>query len=321
MKTEAARLHNNFGHATILLLFAVALALAVAGQAVAQSAVTLEGQVVCCEDCWAEADRTKAEYGTAENLLKARSCVEGGDPTLLAVREGEQFTLYQLEPGKFRLPGKNWLDFVGKRVAVTGAVQTKKDKRIFRVDTLAVLRPSLAEREAAQVVGTEVELRLKDLSAVEQAVSSFKGRIVILNFWATYCIPCRKEMPDLAAIQNEYAPLGVQVIGASTDDLADRLKVLQFIKETKVNFPVWIGAATSDMLRFGLGTALPGSVVIGRDGKVARVISGVVNQADLKKQIDVMLASNVTTSDGPGKERREIASSTKRHAEVSTVPS
>ncbi|HLM60235.1 MAG TPA: hypothetical protein VK308_05495, partial [Pyrinomonadaceae bacterium] len=49
------------------------------------SAVKLEGQVVCCADCWLEADRTKVEYGNAEDLLKAKSCVEGGDPTLLAV--------------------------------------------------------------------------------------------------------------------------------------------------------------------------------------------------------------------------------------------
>ncbi|HEY5839576.1 MAG TPA: TlpA disulfide reductase family protein, partial [Pyrinomonadaceae bacterium] len=185
-------------------------------------AIILEGQVVCCEECWAEADRTKVEFGTAENLLKAKSCVEGGDPTLLAVREGDRFTLYQLAQGKFRLPGKNWLDFVGKRVAVTGSVQTKKDTKIFQVDQLTVMAPSLAERESAKVLGTEVDLKLKDLSGAEQNLGSMKGRIVVLNFWATYCIPCRKEMPDLAAIQNEYAALGVQVIGASTDEAADR---------------------------------------------------------------------------------------------------
>ena len=105
--------------------------------------VKFEGQVVCCADCWAEADRTKVEYGTAEDLLKAKSCVEGGDPTLLAVRDGEKFTLYQLEQGKFKLPGKNWLDFVGKRVAVTGAAQKKKSSNVIRVDTLEVLEKSL----------------------------------------------------------------------------------------------------------------------------------------------------------------------------------
>ncbi len=104
------------------------LLLALALTAAAQSnSVRLEGQVVCCAECWAEADRTKVEFGTAEDLLKSQSCVANGDPTLLAVREGDKFTLYRLEPAKFRLPGKNWLEFIGKRVAVTGVV--KKDKR------------------------------------------------------------------------------------------------------------------------------------------------------------------------------------------------
>ena len=303
-----------------LVFFGVLVCLICAGHVAAQEPVTITGQVVCCEECWAEADRTKVEFGTAENLLKAKSCVEGGDPTLLAVREGDRFTLYQLEQGKFRLPGKNWLEFVGKRVAVTGAAQTKKDRKIFRVDTLTVIAPSLAEREAASVVGTEVELKLKDLSGVEQNLGSMKGRIVVLNFWATYCIPCRKEMPDLAAIQNEYAALGVQVIGASTDEAADRAKVFQFIKETKINFPIWLGAVTADMLRFGLGSALPGTVVIGRDGKIAKVISGIVNQADLMKQIDAMLSSNVAIGE-PGEAHKDIAATTKRPADVSLVPS
>ena len=286
----------------------------------AQGAVKLEGQIVCCAECWAEADRDKVEYGTAENLLKAKSCVEGGDPTLLAVREGDKFKLYQLATAKFRLPGKNWLEFVGKRVAVTGTMQTKKDAKIIRVDTLEVLAPSLAEREAASVVGQQIDFRLRDLSSVDQSLSSLKGRIVILNFWATYCIPCRKEMPDLAAIQNDYAALGVQVIGASADDAADSTKVLQFVKETKINFPVWLGATTADMMRFGLGSALPGTVVIGKDGRVTKVISGVVNQADLKKQIESMLASTVMTGNS-SKERGEVASAKNRPAEVSSVPS
>lgn len=297
--------------------------LAAVVQAPAQSTtVRLEGQVVCCADCWAERDRTKVEFGTAEDLLKAQSCVANGDPTLLAVREGDEFTLYQLQPAKFRLPGKNWLEFVGKRVAVTGVPQKKKNGSVFRVDSLEVLAPSLAEREAANVLGKEVELTLKDPSGTSQQVSALKGRIVVLNFWATYCIPCRKEMPDLAAIQNEYAALGVQVIGASTDEAADRNKVLQFVKGTKVNFPIWIGATTTDMIRFGLGAALPGTVVIGKDGRIAKVISGVVNQADLKKHIDAMLAAaEQTAANERNEEPKHVAAAKPKSSEVSSVPS
>jgi thiol-disulfide isomerase/thioredoxin len=296
------------------LLFFLSLTTSMAAQT---PLVRLEGQVVCCAECWAEADRTKVEYGTAENLLKAKSCVER-DPTLLAVRDGEKFKLYQLALGKFRLPGKNWLDFVGKRVEVSGTIQTRKDLSIFRVDSLTVTAPSLAEREAAKVVGQEVELKLTDLSGSQQSLGSLKGRVVILNFWATYCIPCKSEMPDLAAIQNEYAALGVQVIGASTDELGDRPKVLQFVKETRINFPIWVGAGTSDMLRFGLGSALPGTVVIDKQGRIAKVISEVVNQADLTKQIDAMLASASVAA--PNETIKEVASA-KRPAEVSSVPS
>lgn len=306
-----------------MLLTICLLSVGSVGTAAAQNLVKLEGQVVCCAECWAEAEQKKVEYGTAENLLKAKSCVEGGDPTLLAVREGDKFTLYQLATGKFRLPGKNWLEFVGKSVAVTGAVQSKKNTSIIRVDTLKVLAPSPAEREAAQVIGREIELKLPDLSGSEQSLAALKGRVVILNFWATYCIPCRTEMPDLAAIQNEYAALGVQVIGASSDELENRGEVLVFVKENKINFPVWMGATTEDMMRFGLGTGLPGTVVIGKDGRIARVISGVVNQADLKKQIDSMLATSVaaTAPGESGNDPRVVATAKKRSSEVSSVPS
>ena len=297
------------------IVYAIVLTILVCSTAVGQPR-RLEGQVVCCAECWAEADRTKVPYGTAEDLLKAQSCVANGDPTLIAVREGDSFTLYQLEQGKYRLPGKNWLEFVGRRLAVTGAVEKKKNHDVIRVDTLEVLAPSIAEQGRSTVAGKEIELVLKDPFGTEQRLSALKGRIVILNFWATYCIPCRKEMPDLAAIQNQYAALGVQVIGASADEEEDRAKVLQFAKETKVNFPIWLGATTTDMMKFGLGAALPGTVIIDRDGRVVKVISGVVNQADLKKQIDALLATAEKTA---ANERREVAK--QRRSEVSSVPS
>ena len=99
-------------------------------------------------------------------------------------------------------------------------------------------------------------------------------------------------------------------------------QVLQFVKETKINFPIWMSATTADMIRFGLGAALPGTVVIGKDGRIAKVISGIVNQADLKKQIDVMLAAAEKTALSKQKQEREQVSSVKRKSnEASSVPS
>ena len=297
-------------HFYLSLLLVIAFAITSSAQ---NANVRLEGQVVCCAECWAGADRTKVEFGTAEDLLKAKSCVEGGDPTLLAVREGDAFKLYQLELGKYRLPGKNWLEFVGKRVAVNGSIQTKKETKIVRVDSLEVLAPSPAERDASKLIGHEATLKLNDLSGIEQSLDSFKGRIVILNFWATYCIPCRTEMPDLVALQNDFAAHGVQVIGASADTAADRNKVLQFVKDYKINFPIWLGATTSATVRFGLGAALPATVLIGRDGRIVRSVSGVINQADLKKQIETLLNIPAVTN--------EEVRSDEQPTNVSSVPS
>ena len=276
------------------------------------SAVRLEGQVVCCKDCWAEKDRTKIEYGNAEDLLRSKSCVEGGDPTLLAVQTGDRFKLYELAEGKFRLAEKNWLSYVGKKIAVSGTL----NKKIIKVDTLEILEKSLAEKESAQVLGTQTELKLKDLYGAEQSLANYKGRIVILNFWATYCVPCRQEMPELSAIQNEFAALGVQVIGASTDEAEDRPKVLKFIKEVKINFPVWLGATSADTLRYGVGTALPATVIIDKNGKVFKTISGVVNQTDLRKDVEKLLQDAEKQAKAETKKQSKISDT-----QVSSVPS
>lgn len=284
-----------------------------AGQSAA--ATKLTGQIVCCEDCWAEADRRTTPYGTAADLAKAANCIAKGDPTLLAVMDDAgKTTFYQLEPGKFQRPGKNWLDFVGKQVEITGATRVKKQQRFIKVDALNVLAaPNVAAQ--TDVVGREAELVLTDLFGVQQKLSSLRGRIVILNFWATWCGPCRKEMPDLAAIQNQYAAFGVQVVGAAADTMAEAKAVRQFIKDVPVNFPVWLGATKEQMAEFGLGPALPGTALIGRDGKIIATFPGVVTQEAIKKHLDKLVAEATKQA------RREEIAAAKTKPNISSVPS
>lgn len=298
----------------VLLFSSLSMAAAFA-QPARQAGSKIAGQIVCCEDCWARADRRVTPYGSAADLVKAAECVANGDPTLLAVMDAEGKTVfYQLEEGRFKKPGKNWLDFIGKRVEITGAIHAKKDRRFIKVDALDTL--SSPDIQTPEVIGREAEVVLKDLFGVEQKLSSLRGRIVILNFWATWCGPCRKEMPDLAAIQNEYAALGVQVIGASADTIAGVKAVRQFIKEAGINFPIWLGATTEQMSGFGLGPSLPGTAIINRDGKIAAIFPGVVTQEAIKKHLDELIAA-------ADKEARseQVAAARIKKTDAASVPS
>jgi thiol-disulfide isomerase/thioredoxin len=294
----------------LLLLLPVSNAVAQGG---AGAGTRLEGTVVCCAECWARADRTKVPYGTPADLEAAKDCVAEGDPTLLAVMDaGGKTVFYVLEEGRLKKPGKNWLPLVGSRVAVTGATRAKGERRFVRIDALDVLAGPPPVQSA---VGTEGELTLKDLFGVEQRLGSLRGRVVVLNFWATYCVPCRREMPALSAIQNSYAALGVQVVGATAETMADREKILQFVKETKVNFPVWVGASVSDMARFGVGPSLPATVIVGRDGKIVYATAKEVTEEELKRQLDQLIAAEERRAG------REVAEAKRRGADASSVPS
>ena len=165
---------------------------------------------------------------------------------------------------------------------------------IFIVLVAFTAKPSFAqtpaEKTTAPAIQVEPELELTDLTGTRQKLSSLRGRIVVLNFWATYCLPCREEMPALAAIQNLYGAYGVQVIGASADFADEKQGVLKFIKKFKINFPIWLEASNRDMARFGLGPALPGTAIIDPAGKIIWRSKKPVTRAELKTHLDALLA-------------------------------
>lgn len=112
------------------------------------------------------------------------------------------------------------------------------------------------------------DLALPDLHGTPQRLSQWRGRRVLLNFWATWCVPCRKEMPALSAAQARNP--GVRIVGVALDQPQ---AVREFLKRTPVDYPILIGidADPEPSARFGdtLG-ALPYSVLIGPDGHIER---------------------------------------------------
>jgi len=252
--------------------------------------VKLKGQVVCSV-CWFEADdRKKDPYGTPADIQCAADCAAKDLPQALAVEDAKGFTLYTLEKGAYQTDGKDFLKLVPRTVEIEGTLRIEKDKKIIKVNALKVLKDTPAKPTP---LPTEAALSLKDLTGADQSLAGYRGRVVVLNFWATWCEPCKKEMPDLSAIQNEYAALGVQVIGAAGDAATDSAKVLKFIREYKLNFPVWVGAQTSDMERFGLGSVLPATVIIDREGKIVWREIGIIKPLELRKELDKILLPKV----------------------------
>lgn len=275
-----------------LFFFIVGLTIDTASQTSRQ--VVLRGQIVCSV-CWFEApDRKKTPYGNAADLKCALDCSEMGLPQALAVEDAKGFTLYTLEKGAYKINGKDFLDLVPKSVEIEGEVRNEKDKRFLKVNAVKVLDSPLPKPTP---VSDDAVLALKDLTGTDQSLAKYRGQIVVLNYWATWCEPCKKEMPDLSAIQNDYAALGVQVIGAAGDAPADSAKVLKFIREFKINFPVWVGATTDDMERFGVGSVLPATVIIDRNGKIVRREIGIIKAAELRQFLDSLLVPGIKAAE------------------------
>ena len=142
---------------------------------------------------------------------------------------------------------------------------------------------------ANQLDGSAAELALRDSSGQSHSLEDYRGKIVVLNFWATWCIPCREEMPLLVSVHDRYAARGVVVIGASADGESTQAQIAPFLAKLKITFPVWIGANTAHMEKLGLGTGLPATAFIDRDGRIVGRILGVLGKKDLQHRIEYLL--------------------------------
>ena len=136
---------------------------------------------------------------------------------------------------------------------------------------------------------------LKDLNGGDVSLADYKGKVVIVNFWATWCGPCRIEMPWMIEFQEKYGPKGFTVLGLAMDD-EGKSAVGPYIEKERfdvdgrqmaVNYPILLGTeAVAD--QFGL-FGMPTSVVISRDGKITKRFIGLVNHDLLVKEIEAQI--------------------------------
>jgi thiol-disulfide isomerase/thioredoxin len=130
---------------------------------------------------------------------------------------------------------------------------------------------------------------LKDLTGHAQKMAALRGSIAVVSFWATWCAPCREELPRLSRLAQDYSASGVRFIAISIDEPKDRAKVAPYIAQQKLTMDVWVGGDTDMLDRVGLGNIVPGTVIIDQQGEIVGRIMGEAREEDVKARVDWLL--------------------------------
>lgn len=160
----------------------------------------------------------------------------------------------------------------------------------LRAIVFAAILIALSAPTVLGQAGVAPELALRDLNGRTVRLSAYRGKVVVINFWATWCPPCRAEMPDLIRLQREYASHGLQIIGI-TFPPENKTRVQRFARSLKVNYPIVLGTRQIRD-RFSSEEVLPLTVVIDRDGKVNDIISGILLPEEFDQKIKPLLMKN-----------------------------
>jgi len=129
---------------------------------------------------------------------------------------------------------------------------------------------------------------LKDANNRDVALSQYKGKVIVIDFWATWCGPCKVEIPHFVEFQDKYGKAGLQIVGISVDDTADKLA--PYIRDMKMNYPVLQGLNHDDLQEaYGPIVGIPVSVMISRDGKICATHTGLTGKDVFEREIKALL--------------------------------
>jgi thiol-disulfide isomerase/thioredoxin len=132
-----------------------------------------------------------------------------------------------------------------------------------------------------------MDFAIKDLDGKDVKISDHKGKVILLNFWATWCGPCKAEIPGFVELQEKYKK-DLVIVGYSVDDTADKARA--FATEYKINYPIMLGLGREDVQdAYGPIWGIPASFLISKDGKVCKRHMGIAPKATFEKEIKALL--------------------------------
>ena len=144
----------------------------------------------------------------------------------------------------------------------------------------------VAPQDAAQVL---LAASLPDLQGQQQPIAQWRGNVLIVNFWATWCPPCLKEIPEFIRLQEQFGARGVQFVGIAIDDHS---KVVEFAARLGVNYPILMAETEGISLARQAGNrlgGLPFTVIIDRQGSTSKIELGALDERKLRPILDALL--------------------------------
>jgi peroxiredoxin len=150
--------------------------------------------------------------------------------------------------------------------------------------------PTNAAPNPSSIIGmSRAGFTLPDLKGKPRHIKEWNGKVILLNFWATWCPPCRREMPGFIEIKKQYAAQGFEIIGIAVDDLNS---VREFTNRLDVNYPILQGQNDVSIVASHYGNEmgmLPYSVIIDQNGKIQFARAGKLNKKDLENELKKLL--------------------------------
>jgi thiol-disulfide isomerase/thioredoxin len=134
------------------------------------------------------------------------------------------------------------------------------------------------------------KLVFSDIPGARRHLLQFKGKIVVVNFWATWCVPCKTEMPEFVKAYAAYRERGVEFVGAANEPRSAKAKVREFMQGMQIDFPVWLEASQEHLKALGVGPGIPSTVILDGQGGIAARITGTTDGARLRDLLDRLLS-------------------------------
>jgi thiol-disulfide isomerase/thioredoxin len=136
--------------------------------------------------------------------------------------------------------------------------------------------------------GANLNYTLKDSSGKLIKLADFKGKLIALNFWATWCVPCRAEIPALVELQAKYGRQGLQIVGISIDDTVEKMQ--PFVTKYKINYPALTAVNNEAVLdAYGPMVVVPWTVMVKRDGTACSKHIGPITKEAFDREIKALL--------------------------------